>query len=99
MSQGVIALAEYQMKWKDPKYPIGKTRLETVRTFVEEEEDVYLGFFSRVDSPSPSPSPFPFTFSLSFGIFSDMYFIYLLFACRLESLFLQESCQCALSKW
>ena len=88
------------MKWKDPKYPIGKTRLETVRTFVEEEEeDVYLGFFSCVISPSTSPSPFTFTFSLSFGIFSDMYFIYLLFAYRLESLFLQESCQCALSKW
>lgn len=34
LSQGVIALAEYQMKWKDPKYPIGKTRLETIGVIV-----------------------------------------------------------------
>jgi len=34
LSQGVIALAEYQMKYKDPRFPIGKTRLETIGVIV-----------------------------------------------------------------
>lgn len=34
LSQGVIAFAEYQMKWEDPRYPVGKTRLETIGVIV-----------------------------------------------------------------
>lgn len=34
MSQAVIAFAAYQMKLKHPKYPVGRTRLETVGVIV-----------------------------------------------------------------
>ena len=34
LSQAVIALAEYHTKYEDPRYPIGKTRLETIGVIV-----------------------------------------------------------------